>query len=582
MKRRKAFISVLYHLSLILLPLGCFFSAACSGNHSLRQQQLNDLQAQNQADTVFRSDSLQKILVDYFNRHGSANEKMLANYLLGRAYADMGEAPSALHSYLNAAECADTTKTDVDYHILNRIHSQISNVFQNQNMPYYAIEHLGLASKYALLEGDTLSFILYESQKANPYYSLQQYDSVMIIKEWAAPRFAEYGRKDMAARCLGSGVYALIQMDSLDKAKQYLDYYIKYSGYCDSCGNAKPGHEGLYYTIGQYYLSTHKVDSAEHYFRLLQKQGRGSNNLIGASEGLMRVYEKKACADSVAKYAKICYEENDTAYSQAIAKNLQQMQAMFNYARHQQLAERKAQEAARTRFIWLLSSSAFVFFILLLCGRLLNRRRVIRQQQNELKTLKEDRNRAETELHVMQGLKMEGSKQQDESEVDIKHSDEEKQAFHERAFKELVEEKKKQIARKDLRIIILETMLAIKPSYGQGQDVLMLPIVKQLKEQATVGKRPLTQSQWDLLCSSIDNQCPNFPIFINSSCNHLHVEERQLIYLTRAYFKTSQIACLLSISDSYVSKLKSRLLLKVFEIDHGGASLFERIVKNLC
>ena len=36
------------------------------------------------ADTVFRSDSLQKALVTYFDRYGTSNDRMLVHYLLGR------------------------------------------------------------------------------------------------------------------------------------------------------------------------------------------------------------------------------------------------------------------------------------------------------------------------------------------------------------------------------------------------------------------------------------------------------------------------------------------------------------------
>ena len=41
--------------------------------------------AQNKCDTVFRSDSLQHVLTDYYDRHGTPNERMWAHYLLGRA-----------------------------------------------------------------------------------------------------------------------------------------------------------------------------------------------------------------------------------------------------------------------------------------------------------------------------------------------------------------------------------------------------------------------------------------------------------------------------------------------------------------
>ena len=53
--------------------------------------------ALNKTDAPLPSDTLIKEVVEYYDRHGNANERMRAHYLLGCAYRDMGEAPAALH-----------------------------------------------------------------------------------------------------------------------------------------------------------------------------------------------------------------------------------------------------------------------------------------------------------------------------------------------------------------------------------------------------------------------------------------------------------------------------------------------------
>ena len=55
-----------------------------------------ELERQNRADSVMTNDSLAEHLVKYFDRHGTPNERMRAHYILGRTYADMGEAPRAV------------------------------------------------------------------------------------------------------------------------------------------------------------------------------------------------------------------------------------------------------------------------------------------------------------------------------------------------------------------------------------------------------------------------------------------------------------------------------------------------------
>ena len=49
--------------------------------------------AQNKAFVPFTSDSMMKTVAGYYDRHGSANERMLAHYLLGCVYRDLDSIP---------------------------------------------------------------------------------------------------------------------------------------------------------------------------------------------------------------------------------------------------------------------------------------------------------------------------------------------------------------------------------------------------------------------------------------------------------------------------------------------------------
>ena len=82
--------------------------------------------AMNKACITFTSDSVMKEVVAYYDHHGSANERMLANYVLGCVYRDLHEAPVALEYYNKATEQADTTAADCDYGTLYRVYSPVS------------------------------------------------------------------------------------------------------------------------------------------------------------------------------------------------------------------------------------------------------------------------------------------------------------------------------------------------------------------------------------------------------------------------------------------------------------------------
>ena len=121
--------------------------------------------AMNKACITFTSDSVMKEVVDYYDHHGSANERMLANYVLGCVYRDMHEAPMALEYYNKATEQADTTAADCDYGTLYRVYSQMGFLFSKQYLLYQELNAFDKAEKYAYLAKDTFNAIVnYQNQ----------------------------------------------------------------------------------------------------------------------------------------------------------------------------------------------------------------------------------------------------------------------------------------------------------------------------------------------------------------------------------------------------------------------------------
>lgn len=87
------------HHVVTLLTFCLLLATACTSGSRMRQQ-LADLQARNAADSLLTNDSLAHALCDYFDSHGTPNERMLAHYLMGRTYADLEQSPQALDECL--------------------------------------------------------------------------------------------------------------------------------------------------------------------------------------------------------------------------------------------------------------------------------------------------------------------------------------------------------------------------------------------------------------------------------------------------------------------------------------------------
>ena len=147
--------------------------ASCSGDGSQMRAQLEELERQNREYEDFTTDSLAKELVDYFDRHGTANERLRAHYILGCVYRDLGEAPRAVDAYLDAASQADTTAADCDFRTLGCVYSQMGDVCHRQLLLSNEIEARRKSYYYGLLAGDTLGALSSMKLSASAYILIQ-------------------------------------------------------------------------------------------------------------------------------------------------------------------------------------------------------------------------------------------------------------------------------------------------------------------------------------------------------------------------------------------------------------------------
>lgn len=342
---------VMQRIAFIVLMMELFI--ACSKGEQMRLQ-LERLEQANRNDSVMQNDSLAERLVGYFDLHGSANERMRAYYILGRTYFDLGELPRALETYYKAVDCPDSTASDCDFKTLSRVHAQAAEVFHRQVQPKSRLNELKKAIYYANLANDTLMAIECFSERGDAYRALGIHDSVISIKEAVAQQFLKVNRKDRYAQSLGASLTSVVKKGDLQKARQYIDIYERFSGFFDDNGNIRKGREMYYYTKAEYYLAVSQLDSAEYLLRLLLRSCSTMNHKIAANKGLQQVYTLRGISDSIAKFANLSYELNDSAYSLSEMENIQKLQASYNYNHNKLLAEQKAYEVERMKNLLLI------------------------------------------------------------------------------------------------------------------------------------------------------------------------------------------------------------------------------------
>lgn len=165
--------------------------------------QLLKLQAQNKTDAKMDTISIVPEVADYYASHGSHHDKMMANYMMGRYYADKGDAPRALQYYREAVSHSDSTKANCDFKNLSRIYGQIATLFNMQRSPSLELDAEKKAIFYARKANDTIASLIFFEHLTAPYHLMNMTDSTIYYCKAASDSFLKYGYKALAAGGIG-------------------------------------------------------------------------------------------------------------------------------------------------------------------------------------------------------------------------------------------------------------------------------------------------------------------------------------------------------------------------------------------
>ena len=320
------------HLLTVIAILLAFACCTTEADRNRMRAELDSINQRNRNDQPITAADVQPY-ANFFDDHGTPNDRLLAHYLLGRAYHDHGEAPMALQCYQDALDYADTLSGDCDYVQLSRVFGQMAQIFYEQGLYRQHIQCEKKSIKFAWLGNDTLAALMSNEQEFLSYYELGIIDSAIIVIEEVAHKYNQYGRSVNSAISLGLAIPLLIDKREFPKAKHYMNLYESYSGRFDSHGNIEAGREIYYKTKGLYFLYTENLDSAEYYFRKELRNGSDLGNQNSAANGLALLYHKIHKPDSAAKYAIYAYTMLDSVYAQRSTKEVERMQALYDYTR---------------------------------------------------------------------------------------------------------------------------------------------------------------------------------------------------------------------------------------------------------
>ena len=353
-------------------------------------------QAMNKAYVPFTSDSLMLDVTDYYDRHGTANERMLAHYLLGCVYRDLDEVPHAIDCYLDAIAKADTTEKDCDFRTLSSVYSQIAWLYHKQLLLSYEIDARNNSIYYAKLANDTLNAIYEISLISGAYTLTNKPDSAEIFLRKAIGLYEKYGyhQKALQASTMLLRLY-VENPNRLTEAKSIIDSFESESELFDN-NHQLPPNKHIYYSYkARYFEHINQLDSAEYYFRKTYRPNMSYSSMNPMYKGLLDVFRKRHLADSIAKYSMLYCQVNDSSIALKDQQLTAQMAASYDYHYYKEKALLNEKEAYKN---WLLSiilliSLSIVIGIGLFAGRYYKKR-----QEEKRKKLKQEFAKRETRL----------------------------------------------------------------------------------------------------------------------------------------------------------------------------------------
>lgn len=516
--------------------------------------QLLKLQAQNKAFVDFNSDSIAKDLVNYYDRNGNANEKMMSHYLLGCAYRDLGEAPKAVDCYLEAINKADTTKSDCDFYTLSAVYSQMAYMYHKQLLLSREVESQKKASHFAL-KADMAFWAIYNIDKSSGAYILMnKKDSAEFVIKEAIRLYKKFGYEKHALLTSINllGVY-LNDSAKLAETKQIIDNFDNEPSFFDTQHNLPASKRIYYFYKGKYFCLTNNLDSAEYYFRKMHYVGMPLTSYDAMYHGLLEVYSKRHLVDSILKYSRLYCEVNDSSIAIKDKEITAQMSAIYNYNRYQKEAHSNEVKANKTKMAFLVLISLVIISTIAIGNRY---QKLKNKKKQEIESLKAKYISITNEYNNnLQTLQL----------IDASHQEE-----------IMSIQKENEILKS--KIDVLKHKEGIQEQINKTKELRETNIAKRIIYLINHPTICMTEKEWEQLADTASVYYPDLLHDLNKTPKVTQQEMRTCILLCFS-LRESDIAHLLNTSAQRITNAKSTINMKLFG-DNSARSLYKNLSSN--
>lgn len=550
--------------------------------------------AQNKAFVDFTTDSVMKVVTEYYGSHGTANDQLLAHYLLGCTYRDLRETPHAIDCLLDATAKADTTATDCDFKTLGSVYSQIADMYRRLLLLSDEIKAREHSCHFALLAGDTLNSIYEKEMVAGVYILENKDDKAEILLEDVIGQYNKMGYRHDGLLASISLMHLYVEKQNRYKeTKTLIDKFEAESSLFDKNHELPSSRRQYYYYKGKYYEGINHLDSAEFFYRMVYRPDMNAVSKDPMYRGLLSVFTKRHQSDSIAKYARLYCEANDSSIAIRDRNIMELTLASYNYNRYQRQAVESENKFYHSLLLLLGLAVCLIICILAIIFGVKyykqKRKELIKQHQEKeaiimaaLDKATEEYNHKMEELQILEETHRFANIDAVKTISTLRAEKENYQAEYAKAQQKIAETNvsyEKEKVRLTAEITSLsEKIESYKREHGiaialkKADNLEEESIIMKLRQMARKPKNTITEKDFILLEKTICNYYPTliYDLKQNTKFNNT---DRLICILTVLKFRPGDIVNLTGLTNSTVTNTREKLNKQLFNINSASSLL---------
>lgn len=501
--------------------------------------------------------------VEYYEEHGSPDEKMGACLLLGSVYRDMGDAPQALEWFDKAIIHGEKGNDKTQ---LAKIHGQKADLFIKQRLFEDALVEVDMMKDISQAVGEKSLQVNAMSIKSSVEYCLKRYESVIDTYNEASGILLNDLRDTIrAAFMAASSISSYLRLEEYDKAKDLMLFYEQRSGLFSSDGEVIEGYESYYLDKGDLCVSLGLMDSSLVYYKK-SLEAHDLGNVCMSNYKLAKVYEGLGVTDSAFKYAIIACNLSQKYFEELQSTEVQRMIVTHdysNYKRNSEVALQKSEYSQKkTKLVFIVAT--ILIFVL---GLFVFKWKRYKEKELELSRLKLLRVKNEVYNVASERAKIQTLLSQKMQELETLRNVINDSKTEANLNRELA----------DLREALSET----DSQYTKLAEDDSIIVALTLKAVNNCSDGPVTESQWRELERYIKRLHPMFVSNVLKCIPNINKEHIRILMLMKLNFTNTQISFLMSKNLSTVSNARRRMYEKAHNGAVGTAELADEWIKGL-